>query len=73
MLSNKLLSMFKKFSRYREVEWKASITSGWLSSERDNMKSLSKQNKNRSATRGAQLVPIGIPTICLYNLEPNLI
>ena len=22
--------------------------------------------------RGAELVPIGIPTICLYNLEPNL-
>ena len=25
------------------------------------------------ATRGAQSVPIGIPTICLYNLVPNLI
>ena len=25
------------------------------------MKSLSKQNKNKSATRGAQLVSIGIP------------
>ena len=23
------------------------------------------------ATRGAQLVPIGIPTICLYNFKPN--
>ena len=60
-------------SRYREVELKASITSDWLSSERDSMKSLSKQNKNRSATRGAQLVSIGIPTICRYILDPNLI
>ena len=42
-------------------------------SDRDNIKSLSKQNKSKSATRGAQLVPIGIPTICLYNFEPNLI
>ena len=30
-------------------------------------------NKKTSATRGAQLVPIGIPTICPYNFEPNLI
>ena len=29
--------------------------------------------KTKSATRGAQLVPIGIPTICLYNFELNLI
>ena len=35
--------------------------------------SLSEQHKNKSATRGAQLVPIGIPTICLFNFEPNLI
>ena len=40
-------------------------------SEKDSMKDLSKQNKNKSATRGAQLVSIGIPTICMYNLEPN--
>ena len=26
---------------------------------------------NKSLTRGAQLVPIGIPTTCLYNLVPN--
>ena len=32
---------------------------------------ITKQNKY--ATRGAQLVPIAIPTSCLYNLEPNLI
>ena len=32
---------------------------------------IAKQNK--SASRGAQLVPIGIPRICLYNLVPNLI
>ena len=37
----------------------------------DNMKSLSLQNK--SVTRGTRLVPIGIPTICLYNFEPNRI
>ena len=36
------------------------------------MKFHSKQNKNKSATRGAQLVHIGIPTICLCNLVPNL-
>ena len=41
MLSKKLLSIFKRSSRYREVELKASITPDWLSSERDNMKSLS--------------------------------
>ena len=63
MLSKKLLSMFNRSSRYREVELKASITSDYLSSERDNMKSLSKQNKRRSPTRGAQLVPIEIHTI----------
>ena len=37
------------------------------------MKSLSYQNKNKFATRGAQLVPIGISTICLYYFEPSLI
>ena len=30
-------------------------------------------NKNRSATKGAQQVSIEIPTISLYNFEPNLI
>ena len=30
-------------------------------------------NKNRSATRWAQQVPIEIPTISPYNFEPNLI
>ena len=33
---------------------------------------LSKIKKNKSAIRGAQLVSIGIPTISLYNLVPNL-
>ena len=37
------------------------------------MKFLKEQNKNKSATRGAQLVPIRIFTICLCNLVPNLI
>ena len=36
------------------------------------MKSLSKQTKNKSDVRGVQLVPIGIPTICLYILVSNL-
>ena len=53
MLSKKLLSMLSKSSKYQEVELKASITSRFYS-ERDNMKSLSYQNKNRSAARGAQ-------------------
>ena len=36
------------------------------------MKSLSWQNKNKTAIRGAQLVPIEIPIICLCNLVPNI-
>ena len=68
-----LLSILSESSRNLEVELNASTTSAWLLSERDNMKSLSQQNKNKSATKGAQLVPIGIPTICPYNFEPNLI
>ena len=27
-------------------------------------------NENKSAMRGAQLIPIRIPTKCLYNVEP---
>ena len=34
--------------------------------------SFSNKKQNKSATRGAQLVPIWIPTICLYNFEPKL-
>ena len=30
-------------------------------------------NTTKSATRRAQLVPIGIPTICLYHFVPTLI
>ena len=41
MLSKKLLPIFNRPSRYREVELKDSTTSNWFSSERDNMKSLS--------------------------------
>ena len=40
MLSKKFLSMFNMSSRYREVELKASITPDWVSSERDNMKTI---------------------------------
>ena len=36
------------------------------------MKSLSYQNKNKSAIIGVCLVPIGILTISLCNLVPNL-
>ena len=33
----------------------------------------SRNKKNKSViTRGVQLVPIGIHTLCLYNSEPNL-
>ena len=71
--SKKGLSIFSKSSKHLEVELKASIMSVCLLSDRDNMKSLSQQNKNKSATRGAQLVPIGILTICLYYFAPNLI
>ena len=34
---------------------------------------ITKQNKNKSATRGAELVTIGIPPICLYNFKANRI
>ena len=50
-----VIILFNRSFRYQEVELKASITSDWFSSERDSTKSLSKQNKNRSATRGARL------------------
>ena len=40
--------------------------SACISSERDIIKSLSYQKRNKSATKGAQLVAIGIPTTCLY-------
>ena len=36
----KLSSIFNRSSRYHEVELKASITSNWLSSERDSMRTL---------------------------------
>ena len=60
----------EKLSRYLEVGLKASVMSSRFSLTRDFMNSLSQQNRNRSATRGAQLVPIGIPTFCL--LHKNL-
>ena len=40
--------------------------------DRDNIKFLSLQNKNKSATRGAQLVPIGIPTMSLYKKDAKI-
>ena len=53
--------MFKISSKYLDVVSKASIMSACLSSERDIVKFLSYQNKNKSATTGAQLVPKAIP------------
>ena len=65
--------MFKILSIYLDVMLKASIISACLLLEKDIIKSLSQQNRNVSATRGAQSVPIGIPTACLYNLVTNRI
>ena len=36
------------------------------------MESLSKQNENKSAIRGTQLVPIGIPTISLLSTKSEV-
>ena len=46
-LSKKLLTIFNRSSKYQEVEMKVSLTSDWLSFERDSMKSLSLQKKNQ--------------------------
>ena len=35
------------------------------------MKSASYEYKNKSASRGAQFVPIGIVTVCLKTRSPN--
>ena len=56
-LSKKLLSIFKWSSRYQEVEMKVSLTSDWLSFERDSMKSLSLQKKIDQLLEG---IPISI-------------
>ena len=40
--------MLRRSSKYRDVKLNALITSAWLSPERFFMKSLSKQNKNKS-------------------------
>ena len=45
-----------KSSRCMDVELKASVTSAWLLSDRDNMKFVSKEKM--SATKGTQIVPI---------------
>ena len=54
----------------------ASITSAWLLSWRDTMTSFikkKKKKKKKSAASEAQLLPIRISTIWVYNLKPNLI
>ena len=66
------ISILIKSSRYLEVEFKASIMSSRFSLAWDLVNSLSLQNRNILATRGVQLVPIGIPKICQYSLEPKL-
>ena len=60
----------------QEVELKVSSSSDWFTSEREtglDTKIDKKNRKKKSATRGVQVVYIGIPTISLYNLVPNLI
>ena len=49
---NRKLPMFNRSSKYVDVALKASMISAPLSPERDIMKSLLEQNKNKSATRG---------------------
>ena len=52
MLSKKLLSIFSRSSRYREVELKASITYDWLSFEREHEVSLLTEQTQISYKRG---------------------
>ena len=60
--------IIKKYDpRYLEVELNASITSAWLLSEKGQHESSLITKKNKSATSGAHLVPIAIPTICRNN------
>ena len=61
-------SMFKFSPRYREVRLHASLTSRWLVGDKDKMKFLSQQHKNKSATHGAQVVPWGMPTTWRYTV-----
>ena len=63
--------MSKISSKYIDVVLKASIISVCLSSERNIIKAAHITKQEKSATKEPQLVPIGIPTTCLYNLVPN--
>ena len=58
-------------NRYQELN--VFIISVLLSSDSEVMKYPSWQNKNKFVTRGAQFLLVGIPTICLHNLVPNII
>lgn len=62
------LSKFKRSSKYLDVELNAWIVTASLSQDREVMKFILQQYKNKSAIREAQLVLFGIPTISLYNL-----
>ena len=66
-----MVSMVKMSSIYREVSLNMSMKSQRLDLWRWDIKSLSTQYKSKSAISGAQLVPIGIPTICWYTMPPN--
>ena len=69
--SNSGLSMVNMSSRYREVSLNMSMRTWRLYLWRSDIKFLSQQYKNKSAISGAQLVPIGIPTICWYTMSSN--
>ena len=58
-------------SSYREVSLNLSMRSNRLDFWRFDIKSISLQYRNKSAISRAQLVPIGIPTICWYNMPSN--
>ena len=68
--------IFLKF-RVIDVEYIVQVTlnismRSWrLDLWRSEIKSLSKQYKNKSALSRAQLVPLGIPTICWYTMPSN--
>ena len=63
--------MLKTSSKYLDAVFIASTTSASSSSERDIAKTLSQQNRNKSATRRAQPAPTGIPTTCPDSFAPN--
>ena len=63
-----VIAIFIRSPRYQEVELKASITSDWLSYEKDNMKPLSLQNKNRlkGDTVKRRAIFVSVLDVCKY-------